>query len=65
MARSWDPLLKGTAQYGSPPCTNYLRVAAFDIEVFILLCYETIYLKEEVNCTEPSRSVSVPGKVEH
>jgi hypothetical protein len=65
MARSKEALLKGMAHYGSPPCTNYLRVTAFDIEVFILLCYETIYLKEEVNCTEPSRSVSVPCKVEH
>ncbi len=32
----------------------------FAVMIFFYLCYKTSYLNEEVNCTEPSPSVSVP-----
>ncbi len=53
-------LTEGKAQYGQPPFTNKLRSAAFCIENIIYLCYKTSYLNVEVNCTEPSPSVSIP-----
>ncbi len=53
-------LLKGKARYSSPPCTDWFRSAAFDIENIIYFFYKTSYLNEEVNCTEPYPSVSVP-----
>ncbi len=46
-----EPLLKGKAQYYWPPC-----IASFDQLIF----YKTSYLNEEVNCTKPFPSVSVP-----
>ncbi len=55
-----EPLLKGMAQYSWPPCTNQFRSAHFYIENMIYLGSKTSYLNEEVNCTEPSPSVSVP-----
>ncbi len=30
------------------------------LKIIIYLCYKTSYIDEEVNCTEPSRSISVP-----
>ncbi len=42
------------------PCTNKFSSAAFTIEHIIYLCYKTTYLNEEVNCTEPPPSFSVP-----
>jgi hypothetical protein len=48
-----EVLLKGKAQYSWPPCTTLFRSAPFYIENIIS------YLNE-VNCTEPSPSVSVP-----
>ncbi len=55
-----ESLLKGKAQYGWPPRPDQLRSVAFYIENIIYLCYKTSYLNEEVKCTEPSPSVSVP-----
>ncbi len=57
---SREPLLKGKTQYSLTPCTDKFRWAAFDIATINLLFYNTRYLNEEVNCTEPSPSVSVP-----
>ncbi len=55
-----ESLLKGKDQYGWPPCTNYLRSAAFNTEKSIFLYYKISYLNEEVNRTEPSFSERVP-----
>ncbi len=55
-----EVLLKGKAQYGWPPCTNEFRSAPFYIESIIYLFNETTYFNEEVNCTEPLPSVSIP-----
>ncbi len=46
-----EPLLKGKAQYGWPPCANYFRSATFNIENIIYLFYKTNSLSEEVNST--------------
>ncbi len=51
-----ETLLKGKAQYSSPPCTNLFRSAPFCIENVIYILNKTRYLNEEVNCTEPSPS---------
>ncbi len=40
--------------------TNQFRSAAFYTENIIYLCYKTSCLGEELNCTAPSPSVSVP-----
>ncbi len=37
----------------------------FHIEIIIYLCYKTNCLNEEVNCAEPSPSVSVPWTNNH
>ncbi len=37
-----------------------MRSDPFYIENIIYLSFKTTYLKEEVNCTEPSPSVSIP-----
>ncbi len=55
-----EVLFKGMAQYRWPPSTNLLRTAPFLIDNIIYLCYKTSYLNEEVNCTDPSPSVSIP-----
>ncbi len=55
-----EALCKGKAQYSWYPCTNLFRPTAFYIQNIINLCYKTSYLNEEVNCTEPSPSASVP-----
>jgi hypothetical protein len=55
-----EPLLKGKDQYHWPPCSNQFGSAHFYIEIIIYLIYETSYPKEEVNCTEPFPSVSIP-----
>jgi len=53
-------LLKGTAQYGWPPCTtNQFRSASIGIENTTYLFYKTGYINEEVNCAEPSPLVSI------
>jgi hypothetical protein len=57
---SKEVLLKGKAQYSWLPCTNLLRLAPFYIVKFFHLFYKTSYLNEEVNCIDPSRSVSTP-----
>jgi hypothetical protein len=54
-----ESLLKGKSQYSRPPSTNENISAQFDIENRIILSYKTSSLNEEVNCTEPSLSVSV------
>jgi len=46
-----------------PPCTNQFRLARFYIENITYLFYKTSYLYEEVNCTEPFPSVSIPWLV--
>jgi hypothetical protein len=35
----------------------------FYIQIIIFFFYKTTYLNEEVNCTEPSRSVRIPWPV--
>jgi hypothetical protein len=62
---SMELLLKGKVQYSWPPCTNLFRWALFYKEDIIYLFYKTSYLKEEVNCTEPYPSVSVPDLSVH
>ncbi len=62
-ASSMEPLLKGKDQYRWSPCTNYFRLANFDTENILCLCYKTNYFNEEVNCTEPFLSISVPWQV--
>ncbi len=57
---SREGLLKEKAQYSRPPCANLLRSTAFETEIIIYLFYKTTYLIEEVNCTNPSLSVSIP-----
>ncbi len=58
--RSREVLLKGTAQYSWPPCTNQFRTALFNNENIIYQCYKRSYVNEEVKCTDPSPSASVP-----
>jgi len=48
--------MKGKAQYGWPTSTT-----PFYIEVIIYRSFKRSSLNEEVNCTEPSPSVSVPA----
>ncbi len=55
-----EPLQKGKAKYGWSPSTNQFESAHFYIESIIYLFNKTSYHNEEVNCTEPSPSVSVP-----
>ncbi len=50
-------LLKGKAQYGGHPCTIQFTSAPCHI---IYLLQKTSYLNEEVNCTEPFLSASIP-----
>jgi hypothetical protein len=45
---------------GSVQLTSLCLLVPFDIANIIYLFYQTSYLNEEVNCTEPSPSVSVP-----
>ncbi len=42
------PLLKGKAEYNSPPCANYIRSPTFDIACNkqYLLFYQTSYLND-------------------
>jgi hypothetical protein len=54
------PLVNGKVKYDWPPCINKFRSVAFYSENIIYLWYKTSYLYEEVNCTEPSLSISVP-----
>ncbi len=56
----WENLLKGKDQYSWPPCTNLFRSVPFYIENIINIFNKTSNLNEEVNCTEPSPSVSIP-----
>jgi len=55
-----EALLKGKVLYSWPICTNLFRSAPFYIENIIYILNKTSYLNEEVNCTEPSTSVSIP-----
>jgi hypothetical protein len=47
-------------KYGWPPCNIQFRSAPFYIENIIYHFYKTSSLNEEVNCTEPFHSVSIP-----
>ncbi len=60
---SKESLLKGKTQYGWSPCTNWFRLPAFYVINIFYLCYKTSYLYEEVNCTEPPPSVSIPWPI--
>ncbi len=44
----------------SVPCTNQFRSVPFYIENIIYIFYKTRYTNEEVSCTEPFPSVSIP-----
>jgi hypothetical protein len=55
-----EPLLKGKAQYSSPPCPSKLRSAAFDTANIIYFFTKQATLNEGVNNTEPSPPFSVP-----
>ncbi len=46
-------------QNSGPPCANQSRSALFILKI-IYLCYKTSYLNVDVNCNEPSPSVSIP-----
>jgi hypothetical protein len=53
---SRESLLNWKVHYGGSPCANIFKSANFYIKTIVY----TRYFNEEVNCTEPSRSVSVP-----
>jgi len=55
-----EVLLKGKAQYNWPPPNNYFRSAPLYIDNIIYIFYKVNYLIEEVNCTEPFPSLSIP-----
>jgi hypothetical protein len=55
-----EVLLRGKTQYSRPPYTNYVRSASFCIKDITYVFYITNYLNKEVNCSEPSSSVSIP-----
>ncbi len=59
--KAWarEPLLKGKAQYNSPPCSVLFQSAAFYTE-FFCCSTKTSYHSMEVNCTGPFPSVRVP-----
>jgi hypothetical protein len=59
-----EALLKGTAQYGWPPCTNKLRSTPFFILKYYFF-YKTSNLYWEVIGTDPSSSVSIPCHNKH
>jgi hypothetical protein len=52
--------MKGMVQYSSPPCTERCRLASINNVYSICFFFKTSYLNEEVKCTQPSFSVSVP-----
>ncbi len=56
---AWEVLLKWKALYCWPPCTK-CRSFPFYIEKIIYISNKISDLNEEVNCSEPSPSVSVP-----
>jgi len=70
VSRSREALLQEKAQYDWPPCTNQFRLPLFILKTLftfykmkrsiVLPFYKIRYLNEEVNCTEPSLSVSIP-----
>ncbi len=62
---SKEPLLKGKAKYGRLPCTNKFGSAAFKLKLHFLLFKKTSYLNEEVSCTDPSPSASLPWPQVH
>ncbi len=54
-----EPLLKGKTQYSWPPCINFLDKLLLKLQIlFIFLQNNQPY--EEVNCTKPSTSISIP-----
>jgi hypothetical protein len=55
-----EVLLKVKAQYGCPLCANQFRSAPFCIVNITYLFFQIGIFNEEVNCTEPSPSVSIP-----
>ncbi len=55
-----EVFVRDKAQYHWPPCANWFISAPSCTENSIYLFYKTSYLNEEVNCTEPSTSVSIP-----
>ncbi len=54
------PLTEGKGSVRLISSTNQLRLAHSYVENIIYICYQTSYLNEEVNCTEPAPSDSVP-----
>ncbi len=54
-----EPLLKVTAQYSWPLCTNYFRSAAFLLQTLFTFLQNKLP-NEEANYSEPSFSPSVP-----
>jgi hypothetical protein len=55
-----EPLLKGKISMVDLLVLTSFRAGLFHIENIVYLCSKKWYFEEEVNCTEPSISVSVP-----
>jgi hypothetical protein len=56
-----EAFLKGKAQYGWAPYTNYSDKLLLILKIlFTFFTKQASYLNEEVNCTEPFPSVSIP-----
>ncbi len=52
-----EPVLKRKVKYHWPPYTNFVQISCFFYSIFHI---KTSYLNEEVNCTNPSPSISIP-----
>ncbi len=57
---SRESLIKGKIQYTWPPWTNQFKLVIFRTATMLFFFCKMSYLNEEVNCTKPSPSVSVP-----
>ncbi len=72
----WKPRWVGKAKFGGipkvglgqgrgrlcsrSPCINKFRIAPFLYRIYNTLFHKISYLTEEVNCTEPTPSFSIP-----
>ncbi len=59
VGRGRESLLKGKAQCGWSPCSNQFISTAFVLQTLFTF-YKASYFNEELNCTRPFHSVSVP-----
>ncbi len=57
-----EPLLKGMAQYSSPPCTNWFKSAAFDIaNIIYFLTKQDTLMRWSTVLSLPLQLVVFPG----